>query len=321
MAAVVKDPAPRLVSPILFILAGLCFLLPFAGVSCNTAAATTELGSLSSISQQLGGGVSSSQSQALTGCLNSLGNYDLATYTGLDLTTGSSPSVTTAEPSGCSALSSQAQASVPTSTDASQIGIGVQPLLLVALAAMLLGLILSLTRFAFRGLLVAASAVAAIVLLAVEHGQVSSQILDRISHSVFASISGSGQVGSLLGGDASTYLTAAVSTYFTITVGIGLILAIAALAVVAVYNLAAQLVQLVSNGTGPRPLAAYTGGPAAPPGAGWAGGSPLPYGASGPLPPPYGGYGPLPPSPSGQAPPAEPAAGDQDPPPAPPPEG
>ena len=63
MAAVVKDPAPRLISPIFFILAGLCFLLPFAGVSCNTAALKSGAG----ISQQLGGS-SSSDDQAMISC-------------------------------------------------------------------------------------------------------------------------------------------------------------------------------------------------------------------------------------------------------------
>jgi len=77
----------------------------------------------------------------LTGCLNSLDNFNLAAYTGLDLAAGSAPSAAGAEPSGCSALTKEegTSTSIPTSADANQIGLGAQPLLLVALVAMLLG--------------------------------------------------------------------------------------------------------------------------------------------------------------------------------------
>ena len=163
MAAVVKEPAPRIVSPVLLVLAGLCFLLPFAGVSCNTSAVTAELGSLSSISQQLGGQGSVSMPAGLSGCITSLNNYNLATYSGLDLTTGSAPNAAGSAPSGCSALTREegSSSSIPTSADAGQLGLGAQPLPLVALVAMLLGLLLSLTRFILRGLLVAVAAAVA----------------------------------------------------------------------------------------------------------------------------------------------------------------
>lgn len=267
MAAAVKEPAPRIVSPVLLVLAGLCFLLPFAGVSCNTTTATAELGSLSSISQELGGGASVSEPAGLTGCLNSLDNYNFATYTGLDLTAGSAPSVAGAEPSGCSALTKEegSSSSLPTSADANQIGLGVQPLLLVALVAMLLGLLLSLTRFAFRGLAVAAAAAVAIILLVVEQGQVGTQVLDKISQRALGSVSGSGLPGIPAGLGTSSLISAQMSAYFSVTVGIGFILAIVALAVVALYNLAVQLVPLVGGGTRPGPQVAYAGVPEAPP--------------------------------------------------------
>jgi lysylphosphatidylglycerol synthetase-like protein (DUF2156 family) len=248
MAAVVREPAPRIVSPVLLVLAGLCFLLPFAGVSCNTSTAKAELGSISSISQQLGGPSSVSVPAGVTGCLNSLDNYNFATYTGLDLAAGSAPSVAGAEPSGCSALTKEegTSSSIPTSADANQIGLGAQPLLLVALVAMLLGLLLSLTRFALRGLLVAVAAAVAIILLVVEKGQVSTQVLDKITHSALGSISGTLAAHGTLG--VSNFLRVEISNSFTITVGVGFILAIVALVVVALYNLAAQLVPLMSGG-------------------------------------------------------------------------
>ncbi|MGA3185113.1 MAG: hypothetical protein ABSE52_11015 [Candidatus Dormibacteria bacterium] len=246
MAAVVKEPAPRIVSPVLLVLAGLCFLLPFAGVSCNTSAVTAELGSLSSISQQLGGQGSVSMPAGLSGCITSLNNYNLATYSGLDLATGSAPNAAGSAPSGCSALTKGSSSSIPTSADANQLGLGAQPLLLVALVAMLLGLLLSLTRFILRGLLVAVAAAVAIILLVVEQGQVSTQVLDTITHSALNSISGTFAVHGTLG--VSNLLKVEISNSFTITVGVGFILAIVALGLTALYNLSAQLAPLLWRG-------------------------------------------------------------------------
>src|ERR1035438_496321 len=256
MAAVVKDPAPRLISPIFFILAGLCFLLPFAGVSCNTAALKSGAG----ISQQLGGS-SSSDDQAMISCLNSLGNVNIATYTGLNLVAGSSPTVITHLPSGCSALNAEGGvSSSDTATAPGQLDLGVQWLLLIALAAMLLGLLLSLRRFALRGLLVAAAAVGAIILLVVDQGQVSSAFVNKIAQSS----AGASADGALSG--------ALLAAYFTVSVGIGCILAIVALALVALYNLAAELAPLVAAGSRAGPLPSPVG----------------PYGTPTPAPP--GGY-------------------------------
>jgi hypothetical protein len=248
MAAAVEEPVPPIVSPVLLVLAGLCFLLPFAGVSCNTSAVKEEIGSISSFSQAFGGEGSVSMPAGLTGCLNSLDNFNLAAYTGLDLAAGSAPSAAGAEPSGCSALTKEegTSTSIPTSADANQIGLGAQPLLLVALVAMLLGLLLSLTRLALRGLLVAVAAAVAIILLAVEHGQVSTQVLDKISHSALNSISGTLAAHGTLG--ISNLLRVEITNSFTVTVGIGFILALVALALVVLYNLAAQLVPLMSGG-------------------------------------------------------------------------
>lgn len=93
---------------------------------------------------------------------------------------------------------------------ASRIGLGAQPLLLVALLAMLLGLLLSLVRFALRGLAVAVAAAVAIVLLVVEQGQVSTQVLDKISLSALNSISGPLAAHGTLG--VSNFLRVEIST-------------------------------------------------------------------------------------------------------------
>ncbi len=217
---------------------------------------------------------------------------------------GSAPTAGGTEPSGCSALRSEeggASTSLPTGADTGQLALGAQPLLVVALALMLFGLLLSLGRFALRGVAVAVTAAAAIVLLVVEQGQVSTQFLDRISQSALGSSSG------LLGSSAisSNFINAEVSGYFTITVGIGFVLAIVALAVVVLYNLAVELVPLVSGRPG-LGTAAYAGVPTAPPGGGWTGAPPPSGGsvASAPLPP--GGWGPLPPTAPTDDPPALP---------------
>lgn len=273
MGAAVKEPVRRVVSPIFFILAGLCFLLPFAGVSCNTAALRSE----ASIGQELGGSASSS-SQALNACLDGLSNVNLVTYSGVNLVAGSSPTVVTAVPPSCSAFSQANGGSVSTSPGAgSQANLGIQWLLLIALAAMLAGLLLSLGRFALRGLAVAACAAGAIILLVVNQGQVSSEFLEKIDQ-------GSGSAALLNG-------------YFNVTMGIGAILAIVALAIAVLYNLAAELAPLVAAGSRAAPVAApataYGVPPPAPPGG---------YGS--PPAPPWGGPDPPAPPPPAPPPPA-----------------
>jgi hypothetical protein len=136
-----------------------------------------------------------------------------------------------------------------------RIGLGAQPLLLVALLAMLLGLLLSLERLALRGLAVAVAAAVAIILLVVEQGQVSTQVLDKISLSALNSISGPLAAHGTLG--VSNLLRVEISNSFTITAGVGFILAIVALALVALYNLAAQLVPLTSGGGPAGPAVPY----------------------------------------------------------------
>jgi lysylphosphatidylglycerol synthetase-like protein (DUF2156 family) len=251
MAAVVRDPAPRLVSPVLLILAGLCFLLPFAGVSCNTSPVRTEVRSL------LAGEGSLISDTAVGPCLDGLNGENVATYSGLELATGGSPSVTAPDPAGCVALSAANGGSTTTPLEGGRIGVGVQPLLLAALVVMLLGLLLGLARFALRPLAVAATAVAAIVLLAVNQAQIGSPILARITQSAFGAVTASlparGSPGMV------SYLQVEISSSFTVTAGLGFILAMVALGLLALYNLAAELARHAGRGAGSAPPTSYAG--------------------------------------------------------------
>ncbi len=282
MAAVVKDPAPRLVSPLLFILAGLCFLLPFAGVSCNTTAVKPEIASLS----ELGGATSAAEQRAENACLDGLNGFDLWTYTGLNLAAGSDPKVAASEPAACNNLSAAAGGTVSTTPSrASDVNVGVQPLILVAVAAMVLGLLLSLFRYAIRGLVVAVLAIGAIALLFLASTNLDSEVTTKIQHSIAASGAASAAGGIISGLD--------LSSFFTVSMGIGLILAMAALGVVALYNLVAQIVSLAGGGSRAAPALATGGGWPAP------GPAPPQWGAPPPPPawPPPGGYPPPPPPP------------------------
>jgi lysylphosphatidylglycerol synthetase-like protein (DUF2156 family) len=255
VAAIVRDPAPRAVSPILFILAGLCFLLPFTGVSCNTGTARSEVTALSALAQQSGGAGSGFDARAMNSCLDSLTGYNLWTYSGANLVVGSKPDVATRAPAGCDKLSSES-GGAPTTPAANPdaVALGVQPLLVAALAAMLLGLVLSLFRYALRGLAVAASAVAAIILLLVANGSVGSQAMDKVRDLISNAAGSAGGAGAFLQG-------VDLSSFFSVTMGIGLILAIVALAVCAAYNLAAELTGLIAGRLRTAPAAAGAGPP------------------------------------------------------------
>jgi hypothetical protein len=277
-----KDPAARLVSPFFLILAGLCFLLPFAGVSCNTTTARTFIDSFPGAAQSLGGqGSGGPSARQVDACLNALGGFSFYTYNGVDLVAGSDPTVASpsSEPAACASLSSSASSSgVSTSPGASahQVNVGVQPLFLVALAAILAGLLLGLFRYAARGLVVAVSAGAGIILLLVASSTLSSAVLDRLGAAIS---SGEGQAG---GSAASLPPGIDLSSFFSVSLGLGLILAIVALAVVVLYNLVSFGVAVSGGG---RRWPALAGG----------------YGASAPGPPswPPGGPPPMPPSPEG----------------------
>ncbi len=191
-------------------------------------------------------------------CLDALNGEDVATYSGLELATGGGPSVTSREPASCAALSAANGGSTTARLDGSRIGVGVQPLLVVALAVMLLGLLLGFTRFALRRMAVAATAVAAMILLGVEQAQVGSQILGRITQSAFGAVTASVPVHGTPG--VANLLQVEISSSFTVTAGLGFILAMVALGVLALYSLAAELTRHAGAGP-PSPYAGSSSSP------------------------------------------------------------
>src|SRR4051794_9962177 len=99
--SLVSEPTARKVSPIFFVLAALCFLLPFAGVSCNTSAAKSALAPFTS-------GSGGAQADATNKCLDALNNVNLVTYTGTNLVLGTAPSTKQSAdlPGDCATLNS-----------------------------------------------------------------------------------------------------------------------------------------------------------------------------------------------------------------------
>ena len=195
-------------SPILLVLAALCFLLPFVGVSCNTAAAQ---GALGPAIQSLGG--SSGQSDQATKCLQALSNRDLATYSGANLAFGGSPSTPSNLP-GCDAGSS-----TPTSSPDSG-NIGVQPLVLMALILIVVGVLATPLRTPLRNLVAGGAALLAAVLVLVNNSTVHTPIFNKLSSS-----SGSNSLAQFGGGSLETFFSVHASIGFTLVL-IALLLAL-----------------------------------------------------------------------------------------------
>lgn len=218
-------------SPILLVLAALCFLLPFVGVSCNTAAAQ---GALGPAIQSLGG--SSSQSDQATQCLQALSNRDLATYSGTNLAFGGTPSTPSNLP-GCNS------GGTSPSSSADQANIGAQPLVLVAFILIIVGLLATLLRAPLGYLVTGGAALLAAVLLLVNNSTVHTPILNKLSSS-----SGSNSLAQFGGGS--------LETFFSVHASIGLWLVLIAL-----------LLALLVNGAGAAAAMGLrvSGGPAAPP--------------------------------------------------------
>jgi hypothetical protein len=168
-AAVVERSA-RGASPVLLVLAALCFLLPFVGVSCNTAAAEAALGSAFS---QAGGSAGSSSAGAATSCLDALSGHDLATYSGLNLLTGSNPSVATSI-AGCGTTSA---------APSTEGGIGAQPLIVVAFLLILVGMVAAILRGPPRGYVAGGAALVAAVLIILANSAVHTPIVDKLTAS------------------------------------------------------------------------------------------------------------------------------------------
>jgi hypothetical protein len=222
------EKTTRGVSPILLVLAGLCFLLPFVGVSCNTAAGGAALGSALS---QAGGSGNSGNSAALTSCLQALNGRDLVTYSGVDLLTGGTPSTATSIP-GCDTGSASASSSA-SSTVSKDAGIGVQPLMVVALVLILLGVVATALRRPLRAWIAGGAALVAAGLIVINNASVHTPILNKLTSSGGgSSISSLGLTGGL-----------GLDSFFSIHAAIGFILVLVAL----VLALAANVVDLAQG--------------------------------------------------------------------------
>ncbi len=271
MPATIEKTA-RGISPILLVLAALCFLLPFAAVSCNTSAAGGALGSGLS---QLGGSASSVSPQE-TACLNDLSNgKDFVTYSGVDLVAGSNPAINSAS---CSATSSS-------STDRG--GVGAQPLLIVALILIAVGVLAAVLRAQMRAVVAGAAALIAGVLVIIGSGTAQSDITTKISSGSTTSSFSSLGVGSL-------------GNFFNVHASIGFWLVLVALFLALLVNLSALAARSrlrLSAGGAALPSETIAAPDGYPPGPGP--GAPVPA-----QPPPPPSPGSLPPSDaSGQQPP------------------
>lgn len=279
-----REAPARGLSPLLFIGAGLCFLLPFAGVSCNTQALQQFGGVASQFGSQTGS--SGGGDAAFNACMDALKNYNFATYSGVDLALGRAPSVSDSGPSQCKSLSGSdtgmgTPAPGQTNLVAGDLKVS-DPGLLAVLGLIVLGLIISPLRVPYRWLLTSAAAAAAFVVLLITEGAIKNQVLAALTASITKS-AGSQDLSSLGLSD--------FSSFFVVNMQIGLTLCLVALGAVVLLNVVFGVLGMTGN----RPAAAPAGGPGTPP-------------------PPHGGYTP-PAQPGGyQAPPPP-----QQPEPAPPP--
>jgi hypothetical protein len=246
------EKSARGVSPILLVLAALCFLLPFVGVSCNTAAGGAALGSALS---QAGGLGNSGNAAAVTSCLQGLNGHDLVTYSGVNLLTGGTPTTVTNIP-GCDTGSSPS-ASSTVSKDA---GIGVQPLIVVALLLILVGIVATAVRAPLRAVIAGGAALVAAVLIVINNSTVHTPILNKLTSSAGgSSLSSLGIAGGL-------------ESFFSIHAAIGFLLVLIALLLAVAVNVAAlalgSRLRLTTAGSdwgapppgfGPRPEPGPTG--------------------------------------------------------------
>ncbi|MEO8898866.1 MAG: hypothetical protein ABI352_08820 [Candidatus Dormibacter sp.] len=259
------DKATRGASPILLVLAALCFLLPFIGVSCNTSAASAAIGSLGSI----GGSANSSGATVSAACLNALNGHDFYNYSGLNLVTGSEPTAQVNVP-GCPATSSSTPSSplaVSPSAQAPPLGIGVQPLLVVALVLIVVGILGGARRGSAGRVAAGGAALLAAILVVVSNSTAHAAIVNKLDSS-----------GAANGSLQSAGLGGAVDTFFNIHAALGFILVLIALG----FTVLANAVALLAERRGVRGAAWSLGG-VPPPG----GFPPRPPGFP-PAPPPTG---------------------------------
>jgi hypothetical protein len=235
-ASIAGEPGARRVSPLLFLLVILTFFLAFTGVSCNTAATKSALGSIDA-SQ----GVSAAEGAQVIACINALDGVDILSYNGWQLAFGKDP-VIGSVPDACNQNNAAG-------ADTSSANIGPQLLAFLALLSVILGLIfaaaglLGILAARSRALVTAIFAVGAGVLLVLDHFHVRDVLLAKISSSEGSSVPGIDP-----------------SSLFNVNPGTGLLLALVILLVAALYNLAALIIgggpPAVATAEPPEPLPA-----------------------------------------------------------------
>jgi hypothetical protein len=259
------DKATRGASPILLVLAALCFLLPFVGVSCNTAAGSAALGSLGSV----GASGNSGAAAASAACLQALSGRDLYTYTGLNMVTGSDPTLQTNIP-GCpttSSSNSNSPLAISPSAPTPTLGIGVQALMVLVLLLIIVGVVGGVVRGRAGRCVAAAAALLAMALVLINNATAHSAIVNKLTSSA-------GGTGAL----SASGLSGTFDSFFNIHAALGFTLILIALGLGALANLVAVL---VGSGLRLTTLGPQTGAPPPP-------GGIIPAPAIPPAPPPPG---------------------------------
>lgn len=248
------DRIGRFISPGTAVLVLLLFLLPFASVSCSSAA-TSSLSSLP--------GATSDPS--VTDCLNKMG-----TYSGYTVAFGGDASIN----SNCNKASSAAATGTASPSKPLQGGdlhIGLSITMVLALILVLVAGVVGFLQIPFRGAITAGASLLALIFVIVGEGGVKDAVTKAINNSA-----GSG--GAFASSDTSGLATGPASQYFNVNSEIGYTLVLVVLILLLLYNLATFILTML-----PSPSAAPGWSPPATPPAG--GGMPGPMPPASPPPP------------------------------------
>jgi hypothetical protein len=109
----------------------------------------------------------------VTTCLEALSGRDLVSYSGVNLLTGSNPTIATGV-TGCGPSS----AAAPT-----EANVGAQPLIEVALLLIVIGIVATILRGPLRGFVGGGAALVAAVLIILANSVVHTPILDKVTAS------------------------------------------------------------------------------------------------------------------------------------------
>ncbi len=225
----IGEPTARKVSPALFVLALICFVLPFASVSCDT---TTLAGFGSSLGGDSGSSGTSQQ------CISDLKNYSLVTYSGTSLVTGSDPSIGGTPPASCSASASSSP-SDPTKNNPHDFNIGIQPLAVIAVLLIIGGLVASAMSMKMRGAITAAVSLVAMIVVFMTQSQVKTAALAKLSTAMASQNPSSGSTSSF-----NPFGSMDISSFFLVNPGSGYVLLLVVLGFITLFNVAAFIMSM-----------------------------------------------------------------------------